>query len=89
MKNNFELVKIFNNAKNNIRNTPEYINLELEISDDLLEKANSADTTPVIIEKVSYGVREALFEDFKEAGYNVHLFDHSSIAVSLNFESVL
>lgn len=87
MKNNSELVGIFLKAqRTSIRNSAEYVQREQDISNQLLEKAKVADATPVIVEKVSYGVREALSEDFRNAGYHVHLFDHSSIAVSINFD---
>lgn len=86
MKNNSELIKIFEEARRNIRNSVEYVQREQDISSQLLEKAKAADATPVVVGKVSYGVREALAEDFRHAGYAIHLFDHSSIAVSINFD---
>ena len=84
MKTNFELIKIFNEAKANIRNSTEYIQYEKIISSKLLKKAESADDTPVIVENVPCGIQEALCEDFKNAGYNVRLFN-STISVSLYF----
>lgn len=84
MKNNSELIKIFNEAKTNIRNSTEYIQYEKIISSKLLKKAQSADNTSVIVENVPCGIQEALCEDFKNAGYNVRLFN-STISVSLYF----
>lgn len=87
MKNNSELVGIFLKAqRTSIRNSVEYVQREQDISSQLLEKAKVADATPVIVENVSYGVREALSEDFRNAGYHVQVFNHSSIAVSINFD---
>lgn len=86
MKNNSELIKIFEEARRDIRNSAEYVQHEKNISSQLLEKAKTADVTPVVVGNVPYGVREALSEDFRHAGYTVHLFDHSSIAVSINFD---
>ena len=84
MKNNSELIKIFNEAKANIRNSAEYIQYEKIFSSKLLKKAQSADDTSVIVENVPRGIQEALCEDFKNAGYNVRLFN-SVISVSLYF----
>lgn len=84
MKTNSELIKIFNEAKANIRNSTDYIQYEKIISSKLLKKAESADDTPVIIENVSSSILEALCEDFKNAGYNARLFN-SAIVVSLIF----
>ena len=39
MKTNSELIKIFNEAKANIRNSPDYIQYEKIISSKLLKKA--------------------------------------------------
>lgn len=87
MKKNSELVGIFLKAqRTSIRNSVEYVQREQDISSQLLEKAKVADATPVIVENVSYGVREALSEDFRNAGYYVQVFNHSSIAVSINFD---
>ena len=84
MKTNSELIKIFNEAKANIRNSTEYIQYEKIISSKLLKKAESADDTPVIVENVPYGIQEALCKDFGNAGYNVRSFN-MAISVSLNF----
>ena len=84
MKNNSELIKIFKEAKANIRNSTEYIQYEKMISSKLLKKAESADYTSVVVENVPCGIQEALCEDFKNAGYSVDLFN-STILVSLYF----
>ena len=84
MKTNSELIKIFNEAKANIRNSTDYIQYEKIISSKLLKKAESADDTPVIVENVPCGILEALCKDFGNAGYNARLFN-SAISVSLNF----
>lgn len=84
MKTNSELIKIFIEAKANIRNSPDYIQYEKIISSKLLKKAQSADDTPVIVENMPYGIIEALCKDFKNAGYNVRLLT-SAISIGLNF----
>lgn len=84
MKTNFELIKIFNEAKANIRNSPDYIQYEKIISNELLKKAEFADNTPFIVENVPYGIIEVLCKDFRNAGYNVRLLT-SAISIGLNF----
>ena len=84
MKTNSELIKIFKDAKANIRNSTEYIQYEKMISSKLLKKAQSADDTPVIVEDMPYGIIEVLCKDFKNAGYTVRLLT-SAISIGLNF----
>ena len=86
MKNNSELIKIFKEAKANIRNSTEYIQYEKMISSKLLKKAESADDTSVVVENVPHGILEALCEDFKNAGYIVDLLDNTTIEVSMFYK---
>lgn len=84
MLQNADIVNIYRAAQSNIRNTAEFLRAKDDIINGLKHKAEYADPSPMILKDLGLGIRQALHDDFRNAGFHVHCFDHNSISVGMS-----